>query len=60
MKNADIRMEVSAAGLKLWQIADGLGIADTSFSRMLRYELPEEKKIEIRSVIKQLKEAKKE
>ena len=54
MKNSDIRAEINSAGLKLWQIADGLGIADTSFSRMLRHELPEEKKSEIRSIIAKL------
>ncbi len=55
MKNLDIRNEISAAGLKLWQIADGLGVADCNFSRMLRHELSDEKKTKIRAVIADLK-----
>ena len=44
MKNLDIRTEAKNAGVKLWQIADELGMTDGSFSRKLRKELnPEEK-----------------
>ena len=55
MKNQHIRNEVKAAGLKLWQIAEGLGINDGNFSRLLRKELSEEKKEQIRAIIKELK-----
>lgn len=55
MKNEDVRSEVKAAGLKLWQIAEGLGINDGNFSRLLRRELSDEKKAEIRSIIEKLK-----
>lgn len=55
MKNQDIRNEIKAAGLKLWQIAEGLGINDGNFSRLLRRELSGEKKAEIRSIIEKLK-----
>lgn len=54
MKNQDIRNEVKAAGLKLWQIAESLGINDGNFSRLLRRELSAEKKAEIRSIIEKL------
>lgn len=54
MKNQDIRNEVKAAGLKLWQIAEELGMYDWAFSRLLRHELSEEKKAEIRSIISKL------
>ena len=58
MCNADIRAEVKAAGLKLWQVAYELGIAsDSSFSRKLRRELPPEEKTKIRAAIKRLKAA---
>lgn len=56
MKNLDIRNEVAGAGLKLWQIAEKLGINDGNFSRMLRKELSEEKKEEIRGIIEELKD----
>ncbi len=57
MKNLDIRQEAKTAGIKLWQIAEGLGINDGNFSRRLRRELPEEEKTRIRSIIEELKEA---
>ena len=40
--------------MKLWQIADALGIADCSFSRKLRKELPQEEKEKIFSIIREL------
>ncbi len=55
MRNQDIRNEVTNAGLKLWQIAEKLGINDGNFSRMLRKELSDEKKAEIRAIIEELK-----
>ena len=54
MKNQDIRRTAAGAGIKLWQIADALGIADCSLSRKLRKELPEDEKKEIFSIIDRL------
>ena len=56
MFNRDIRQEVASAGLKLWQIADQLGINDGNLSRKLRKELPEDQKQHIFRIIKELKE----
>ena len=50
MCNQDIRRIAAGAGVKLWQIADALGIADCSFSRKLRKELPQEEKKKIFSI----------
>ena len=36
MTNVEIRREAAGAGVKLWQIADKLGITDSYFSRKLR------------------------
>lgn len=55
MKNQDIRSEIKGAGFKLWQIADKLGITDSNFSKLLRHELSEGKKNEIRNMIAKLK-----
>ena len=55
MKNQDIKNEAKSAGVKLWQIAEKLGLQDSNFSRMLRHELSEEKKDEIRQIISELK-----
>lgn len=54
MRNQDIRSTAAGAGVKLWEIADALGIADSSFSRKLRKELPQEEKEKIFSIIKKL------
>lgn len=56
LRNMDIREEAARAGVKLWQIADALGIADCSFSRKLRKELPDSKKEEIYAIIKRISE----
>ena len=53
--NTDIRAEIQAAGLKLWEVGYETGIAhDSNFSRLLRRELPPEKKEAIRDAIKRL------
>lgn len=54
MKNQDIRRTAAGAGIKLWQIAEALGIADCSLSRKLRRELPAEEKERIFSIIQEL------
>ena len=56
MTNIDIRSAASSSGVKLWQIADALHLADSSLSRKLRHELPDEEKRKILAIIDQLKE----
>ena len=59
MNNTDIRAEVQEAGLKLWEVADALGIkSDSSFSRKLRRELSMDEKKKIRKVIMRLSQEK--
>ena len=41
MMNRRIREFAKAQGVKLWEIADHIGINDSNFSRKLRHELPE-------------------
>ncbi len=54
MRNVELRDAARGAGVKLWQIADGLGIADANFSRKLRHELPETEKEKIFEIIEQI------
>lgn len=54
MNNQDIRRTAAGAGVKLWQIAEALGIADCSLSRKLRRELPPEEKTRILNIIREL------
>lgn len=44
MDNIEIREAIKESGFKHWQIADMIGVADTTFCRMLRRELPDGKK----------------
>ena len=54
MANLDIRAAAVSAGVRLWRVADALGIADASLSRKLRKELPQEEKEKIFSIIQKL------
>ena len=54
MQNMDIRREARASNVKLWQIADALGMADCNFSRKLRKEMNREEKDMILCIIKRL------
>lgn len=54
MKNTEIRKCAFKAGVRLWQVADRLGITDGNFSRKLRHELPDAEKEKILSIIKEI------
>ena len=51
MCNNDIREYAKTHNVKLWQIAQELGINDGNFSRKLRNELPEDTKQRIYKII---------
>ncbi|MGE6379220.1 hypothetical protein [Peribacillus muralis] len=54
MRNEEIR---SAKGsVPNWLIAEKLGVHENSFYRLLRQELPKEKKEEILKIIEELKQ----
>lgn len=53
--NNDIYVAAKSAGVKLWQIADALGMMDSNFSRKLRKELPADEKEKIRQIITNFK-----
>lgn len=54
MNNTDIRKYAKAHGVRLWQIADELGISEITMSRKLRYELSEDEKQKILEIINEL------
>lgn len=54
MANQDIRLMAAGSGVKLWQVADALGIADCSLSRKLRRELSQDEKQKIFAIINRL------
>ena len=59
MANEDITIECIKRGVKKWQIAEKLGVWDSSLSRRLRNELTEDEKIEIFKIIKDLERSNK-
>ena len=58
--NNDIRELAKRNGICFWQIADKLNMQDSNFSKMLRTELPREKKVKIVKIIKELSEKQKQ
>lgn len=54
MNNNDIRVMARNHGVRLWQIASKLNMQDSNFSKMLRTELPNEKKENIIKIIKEI------
>lgn len=55
--NTDIRETAKRAGVRLWQIADELGINDGNFSRKLRRELSADEKAKIYAIVARLSDA---
>ena len=54
MQNEDVRRAAAGAGVKLWQIAEALGMADSSLSRKLRHELSDDDKEQVFKAIREL------
>ncbi len=52
--NKEIKTRAKEKGVFLWEVADKIGIIDTSFSRKLRHELPDREKQEIFKIIDEL------
>lgn len=55
-QNVEIRMALKNNRVKYWEVANRLGIADTTFSRWLRKELSVHKKREILIAINEIKQ----
>lgn len=51
MCNTDIRAEAKEKHVFLYEIAEKLGISEPTMTRMLRRELPQEKKTRINGII---------
>lgn len=54
MANRDVKLAAAGVGVRMWQIADELGILDSNFSRKLRHELSQEEKKRIFEIIDKL------
>lgn len=56
MENLAIRNEAKEQNVRLWMVAEAIGISDSAFSRMLRRELPSEKQACIIGLIHKIAE----
>lgn len=56
-KNVLVRETAAKRGVKLWQIADALGITDATFSRRIRKEFSDAEREKIIGLIEKIAEA---
>jgi hypothetical protein len=54
--NKDLKWAMFEAGLKQWEVAKRYGLNEGNFSRLLREELPKEKKDRVLAIIDELKQ----
>ena len=54
MANQKIKDAAKSADVRLWEIAEAIGISDGAFSRKLRRELPGEEQHKILSIVADL------
>jgi len=54
--NEIIKQMAKENGVKLWQIADAMGINDGNLSRKLRHELGEEEQKKVLAIIAEISE----
>ena len=57
MKNIELRTYALNHGVKLWEIAEKMGVSESTFSKSLRKEFDEEKKERIMKIIDELSTA---
>lgn len=60
MNNKEIRYSAGGQGVRLWQIAEALGMNESAFSRKLRKELPPEEKKKVLGIIEALAQERQE
>ena len=53
-RNKELNNYIRSKRVPMWRVAERMGIADSSFSRMLRYDIPETKKEEIKAITDEL------
>ncbi len=54
MTNKKIRCAAKQYGVRLWQVAEALGMQDSALSKKLRHELPENEQSMIIDTIKRI------
>lgn len=56
--NMEIRNAAKGSGIRLWEVAEAIGITDGTFSRKMRRELPEADQRKILCVVADLAQRK--
>lgn len=59
MNNLELRTKARRNGVRLWEIADKLGVSEPTITRKLRRELPANEKQRILAIIDEIAAAKK-
>lgn len=55
MCNEDVKNYAKKHNVNLWEVSERLGYShETAFSRVLRHELPDDKKVQIKAIIDEL------
>ena len=54
--NKEIRIAMAMADVRQWEVAKAYGVAEATFCKLLREELPEEKKEKVMQIISDLAE----
>ncbi len=54
MTGTEIKRIIKEKGVKIWQVAEKFGVADTTFSKYLRKEFSEEDSNRILNIINEL------
>ena len=54
MSGKEIRAMILEAGVCLWEVADRLGITDTTFSKRLRYDFNDQEVQRVREIVREL------
>jgi len=52
--NTEIRATAKRSGVKLWQVAERIGMSDAAFSRKLRHELTDKERERVMEAISQV------
>ena len=54
MNNRELKLYAASKGVRLWQVAEKFGIADSNFSRFLRKPLSEENAKKFKSYVDEI------
>lgn len=60
MENEGVRLVAAGYGVKLWELADALGISEATITRKLRKPLTEDEKAAVLAAIKKVRDSRTE